>query len=126
MKDISAGLTHNNYIGSRKIRGLFRGLPYRLEIKDINVNGQKRGCSGFITNTETGSVCYITTEPFFDGKGGSGLYNDKQKSILMRSAKNTKDYVGGANRWLAISDVVDMADKLTNPEGIVAMSIFEQ
>ena len=51
MRDVSAGLKFNNYIGSRKVRNLFKGMPFEFKIKDINVNGQKRGCSGFIKKT---------------------------------------------------------------------------
>lgn len=113
MKDISAGLKYNNYIGSRKIRSLFKGMPYELKVKDIDVNGQKRGCSGFIRNTETGKICYITTETFFDRGSGSGLYGNKNNAIMMRTAASMKDYTGGTNQWLSISEIVTTAERLT-------------
>lgn len=113
MKDISAGLKYNNYIGSRKIRSLFKGMPYELKVKDIDVNGQKRGCSGFIQNTQTGKVCYITTETFFDRRCGSGLYGSNNKAVMMRTAASTKDFTGGANQWLPISEIVTTAERLT-------------
>lgn len=113
MKDISAGLKCCNYIGSRKVKNLFKGLPFEVKIKDIKVNGQIRGCSGFITNTENEKVCYIDTEPFFDGGKGSGLYNNNNMAIMMRTAKHDKDYSGGINNWLPASDIVDVARRLT-------------
>ena len=35
---------------------------YIFELKNIKLNGQSRGCSGFIKNPETGSVIFLTTE----------------------------------------------------------------
>lgn len=113
MKDISEGLSHYNYIGSRKVKALFKGEPFEIDIKNINFSGQKRGCSGFIINTKTEQICYISTEPFFDGKEGSGLWRDKNKAILMRTAKSTKDYVGGTNHYIPMSGIVSMAHELT-------------
>lgn len=113
MKDISAGYKVNNYIGSRKVRNIFKGKPFEVKIKDININGQKRGCSGFITNTETGKVCYIDTELFFNGGSGSGLYGDKKRAIMMRTAENIKDYRGGVNHFLPPENIVKMAEELT-------------
>ena len=114
MKDISAGYKVNNYIGSRKVKNLFKGKPFELKIKDININGQKRGCSGFITNTETGKICYINTESFFNGGNGSGLYGNKKKAIMMRTAENTNDFHGGVNHFLPIENVIHMAEELTS------------
>lgn len=113
MKDISAGLSYNNYISSPKIKALFKRLPFDIYVKNININGQKRGCSGFIKNTETGKICYITTEPFFNGKGGSGLYDNPNMAIMMRMAKDLKDYTGGLNCWLPTANIVSMAYELT-------------
>ena len=114
MRDVSAGLKFNNYIGSRKVRNFFKGMPFEFKIKDININGQKRGCSGFITNAETGKVCYIDTEPFFNGGSGSGLFGSRDKAIMMRTAENIKDYRGGVNHFLPPENIVQIAQELTN------------
>ena len=113
MKDLSAGYQYNNFIGSRKLKNLFKGLPFDVEVKNININGQKRGCSGFITNNLTGKICYITTEPFFDRKSGSGLFGNSNFAIMMRTAESTKDYEGGVNHWLHPSDIIAKANELT-------------
>ena len=113
MKKIDAGYPYNNYIGSRKVTNLFNALPFACKLKNISVNGQVRGCSGFITNIETEKVCYITTEPFFDGGNGSGLYNDPNKAVMMRPAKNSCDYTGGQNHWLPKEKIVETAKRLT-------------
>lgn len=113
MKDVSVGYSHNNYISSQKIKALFRNLPYEVYTKNIDINGQKRGCSGFIKNSVTGKICYITTEPFFDNKCGSGLWGEKDNAIMMRTAKHIKDYSGGVNLWLGVDDIITMAKNLT-------------
>lgn len=56
-------------------------------LHNINVNGRKLGCSGFIANKDNGMVMYVNTErmrPF---------------GYMYRRAKSTSDYVGGYNRW---------------------------
>lgn len=103
----------SNFIGSIKVKNLFKGMNFKCEIKNISINGQKRGCSGFITNLDTGKVCYITTEPFFDGKNGSGLYGNRNMAIMMRTAKDTRDFHGGFNNWLPFSDIIAVAQRLT-------------
>lgn len=42
-------------------------LPLKIELKNIIVNGVKRGCSGFVTNMQTGSCVYIDTEKLVYG-----------------------------------------------------------
>lgn len=113
MKDISAGFPYNNYIGSIKVKNLFKGLPFNVNLKNIIHNGQKRGCSGFITNTETGKVCYLSTELFFNGGSGGGLWNDKSKAVVMRTAKDAKDFKGGINVFIPVEKIVETAIKLT-------------
>lgn len=56
-----------------------------VALKNIAVNGDKRGCSGFISLH--GVHVYVNTEPC-----GSLGY-------MYRTAKHVKDYTGGANRW---------------------------
>lgn len=71
--------------------------PLKFEIKNILVNGQKRGCSGFVTNLNNGSCVYINTEPVIEGRLG----------ILYRYAKDDKDYKGYTNRWTGRVYTVD-------------------
>lgn len=58
------------------------GIEISIKLKDISVNGQKRGCSGFVTCGE--SCVYVNTEhtcfgPIFD-------------KSMCRYAYNTKDF----------------------------------
>jgi hypothetical protein len=65
------------------------GMDLTLTLKNISVNGDKRGCSGFIRNNANGSVVYVTTEePCY-----SNLH------YMYRYADNEKDFKGYRNRW---------------------------
>lgn len=44
------------------INNAYPDNTYLFELKNIKLNGQPRGCSGFIKNPETGSVIFLTTE----------------------------------------------------------------
>lgn len=54
-------------------------------LRNIRVNAEKRGCSGFIELQ--GAIVYVNTEPC-----GSLGY-------MYRTAKSLQDYTGGQNRW---------------------------
>lgn len=54
-------------------------------LRNIRVNAEKRGCSGFIELH--GVIVYVNTEPC----GSLGL--------MYRTAEHLKDYTGGVNRW---------------------------
>lgn len=69
---------------STKLKNLFNnGETFHL--RNIIVNGDKRGCSGFIALGDR--IVYVNTE-----KCGSLGY-------MYRTAKHTKDYTGGTNNW---------------------------
>jgi hypothetical protein len=57
---------------------------HQVHLKNISVNGDKRGCSGFIQRG--GAIVYVNTEVL----GGGYLY---------RTAAHLKDYSGGVNRY---------------------------
>lgn len=64
-------------------------MDLAFTLKNISINGSKRGCSGFIRNNANGSVVYVTTEePYL-----SNLH------FMYRYADNEKDYTGYRNRW---------------------------
>lgn len=56
-------------------------------LHNINVNGRKLGCSGFIVNKDNGKMMYVNTD------------TPQWLGYLYRSVKSTSDYVGGLNRW---------------------------
>jgi hypothetical protein len=57
---------------------------HTVALKNIAVNGDKRGCSGFIQRGD--AIVYVNTEVL----GGGYLY---------RTAAHMKDYTGGVNRY---------------------------
>jgi hypothetical protein len=69
---------------STKLKNQFSAETTVL-LKNININGNKLGCSGFFTKGE--NIVYVNTELC-----GSLGY-------LYRTAKHTKDYKGGVNRF---------------------------
>lgn len=69
---------------STKLKNRFTSA-HNVALKNIAVNGDKRGCSGFIQYGD--AIVYVNTEPC-----GSLGY-------MYRTAKHLKDYTGGVNRW---------------------------
>lgn len=69
---------------STKLKNRFSSA-HDINLKNIQVNGNKRGCSGFISLN--GVHVYVNTESF-----GSLGY-------MYRTASHLKDYKGGPNHW---------------------------
>ncbi len=69
---------------STKLKNRFSSA-HNVALKNIAVNGDKRGCSGFIQRGD--AIVYVNTEPC-----GSLGY-------MYRTAEHLKDYTGGVNRW---------------------------
>lgn len=70
------------------INNAYPDNTYIFELKNIKLNGQSRGCSGFIKNPETGSVIFLTTEK----TGCSWL-----KDYMYRYESQKHGF--GRNRW---------------------------
>lgn len=68
---------------STKLKNQFTPA-HQVHLKNISVNGDKRGCSGFIQRGD--AIVYVNTEVL----GGGYLY---------RTAAHLKDYTGGVNRY---------------------------
>ena len=68
---------------STKLKNQFTGATV-CALKNIAVNGDKRGCSGIIARD--GAIVYVNTEVL----GGGYLY---------RTAAHMKDYSGGVNQY---------------------------
>lgn len=65
------------------------GMNLSFSLKNININGGKRGCSGFIRNMENNSVIYVNTEKPMS-------FN---LHYMYRYADGEKDFKGYHNRW---------------------------
>lgn len=81
---------------------------YLFYLRTISVNGQKRGCNGFIANPENGKICYIDTEPHLMG----GLFGNPSKTLMYRQAVDIKDYTGGNNRWGRCENIAEYVTEL--------------
>lgn len=73
-------------------------------LKNIRVNGDLRGCSGFLTDPITDRTIYLSTEQSCGPVSG----------FLYRTARNTKDFRGGHNRFGStdLSVFLDEIDEL--------------
>ena len=80
----------NDIILGRKLRNAIekpiQGMEYHLHT--INVNGDKRGCSGFIRNPNNNAIVYVNTE-----------ISTYVLRYMYRYADNLKDYTGYHNRF---------------------------
>lgn len=80
---------------STKLRNAIKKFDsnYEVKLKNITVNGEKRGCSGFVINPTNGVIVYVNTE--------KGCFLPLSERNLYRYAKNEKDYGGShsRNRW---------------------------
>ena len=84
-----------------------------FHIKNISVNGVKRGCSGHIINKANGSCVYVDTE--------ESVYGPLQGKAMYRLAKDVKDYssIGlenGFNRWCELENVASAVIRLLTTE----------
>ena len=79
-----------------KSEAVKRGMKIETFIKNISVNGVKRGCAGFVANKISGSCAYINTE--------GSCYAPLSGKSMYRLARDTKDFSSvslrnGNNRW---------------------------
>lgn len=66
-------------------------LNLEFYLKNIIVNGVKRGCSGFVVNTDNNLCVYVNTE--------KSVYGPLHNKVLYRYADNIKDYTGYRNHY---------------------------
>lgn len=73
------------------------GDNINISLKNIVINGSKRGCSGHITHTTTGNCVYINTEP--------SIF--KPTKVLWRYAKDENDFSSNSLGIQGINHFVD-------------------
>lgn len=88
--------------------GLKKKGDFQFELSNINVNGSKRGCSGFVINLQNGVVVYVNTE--------KSCYEPLSRKNLVRYARNTKDYRGCVNEFATDEEVVNKIISMLNDE----------
>ena len=84
-------------VSMTKVKNAIKRSGYDLipHLTNIRINGQLRGCSGFLEDPKTGRLAYINTEKDpgiveFTAVGGQALF---------RNARHLKDYSGLRNRY---------------------------
>lgn len=95
-----------NPIGIVKARNLFRGVGEVLNGRNVRVNGVLRGSSGFVRIPGSLTLVYFNTED-----PGCGILSEK---ILIRTAKDERDFVGGFNHFVSRDDFVHYTSWLAN------------
>lgn len=92
----------------RRLNAVMPAESLEYSIKGIKVNGKAYGCSGFIRNKVNNVVVYVNTEVRTVQHG---------KTILIRYAKDFKDYTGCFNRYTDEDNFArDAMQLLTNQE----------
>jgi hypothetical protein len=71
------------------------GRDLTFTLKNITINGVKKGCSGFVRNNANGTVVYVNTEE------SCATWLPR---FMFRYADNEKDYKGYSNRWAKTLD----------------------
>ena len=85
-----------------------QGIYYlQFQLKNVRINGNSLGCTGFIRNSITDNIVYVNTEPFmFTG-------------YLRRYAKSMTDYTGEFNQYSKNADqfALDVVSMLKREHG---------
>jgi hypothetical protein len=84
-----------------KLRNQILAIDPTLSVKlrNVSVNGVKFGCTGFITDMNTGRIVYVCTD-----------HNHfTNTTALYRTARDSKDYTGGPNNFAAYEDLASAA-----------------
>lgn len=88
--------------------GLKKKGDFQFDLSNININGAKRGCSGFVVNPKNGIVVYVNTE--------KSCYEPLSRKNLVRYVRNTKDYTGYINEYATDEEVVNKITSMLNDE----------
>lgn len=75
----------------------------QIQLRNVDVNGVKMGCSGFATDLATGRVVYLNTDH------NHGTNPDR---AIVRVAKDAKDYRGGPNHFASYTELAEAAAEL--------------
>src|SRR5699024_10947214 len=81
-----------------KLKNALKKIDQNLvfDLRNIRINGQLQGCSGFVTDPSTDKIVYVST----DCNHGTSL-----DEALIRNAADTKDYTGGRNRFFSNAEL---------------------
>lgn len=93
-------LLKTKFTNQLKAEALKRNMRVDFFLRNISVNGEKRGCSGHIVNKENGVCVYVNTE----GTDYISSTDSLKKIVMYRFAKDAADFSSnslkhGYNRW---------------------------
>lgn len=77
-----------------RLRAYNPNLDFKL--RNIRINGDTRGCSGFVANPKTNRIVYVNTEP-----APVAHLSDK---VVWRVAASFTDFHRERNRWSEVAD----------------------
>lgn len=92
-----------------KLRNELRAIKpnFQVQLRNVDVNGVKMGCSGFVTDPATGRVVYLNTDH------NHGTNFDR---AYFRVARDTTDFHGGRNHFSGYTELAEAAaDLLKSP-----------
>lgn len=94
-------------LAATKLRNALRRIDPDLEVKlkNIRVNSDLRGCSGFVVDPATSKVVYVNTESL------SGT------QAMLRTATSTRDFTGGRNHFVTHDELPGAVVDLLGKEG---------
>lgn len=81
----------------RELLAVNAGLT--VQLKNVTVNGEKMGCSGFVTDPGTGRIIYINTDH----------NHSTNHRALFRVALHDKDFRGGINHFAEYGELAEEA-----------------
>lgn len=83
-----------------KLRNQLRKIDPTLEVelKNINVNGMKRGCSGYITDPRTGRVIYVDTEALLQPILGGAMWRAVAVKGRSTTPNDSRNYYSKEDR----------------------------
>lgn len=84
-------------VSATKVRNAIIKIDPTLQVslRNVRINGQLQGCTGFVTNPANGKVAYLST----DRNHGTNSH------AMYRTAKHNKDFSGGTNRFCGVADL---------------------
>lgn len=102
-------------VSMTKVKNRLRKLRPDLvaDLRNVRVNENLRGCSGFVTDPATARVVYLNTEA------------SHNLGALYRTATSTRDYRGGPNNFCATDKIAEhvvtlLADDRAYPKEVHA------
>ena len=90
---------------------------YEFHLKNTSINGAKRGCSGFIQNTDNARIVYVDTE--------KSCYAPMKNGNLFRTAASLHDDRGGQNRYATDMNIANAIVKLLESDTVTTYEHFD-